>query len=144
MDAHVLLDGGMQFTGSADSGHSVVMDASASVGGSNQGFRPMELLLMGLCGCTAMDVISILRKKRQSIANLEVKAHAEQADTHPHVFTAIALEYVVTGSAVDPKAVERAIQLSAERYCPAQAMMAKAARITTHYTIIESPSPPLP
>lgn len=137
MDAAVELNYGMRFIGKADTGFEVAMDSAASVGGADSGFRPMELLLVGLCGCTAMDVISILRKKRQLVTNLQVKAHAEQAKDHPHVFTAIALEYIVTGQNVDPNAVERAIQLSSDRYCPAQAMLGKVADMTTSYTINE-------
>lgn len=138
MDASVKMDGGdMRFVGSADSGFPIVMDAHPSVGGDNSGARPMELLLIGLCGCTAMDVISILRKKRQQVSGLEVKAHAKNAETYPKVFTNIALEYIVTGREVDPSAVERAIQLSAERYCPAQAMLGQVAGMDLTFTIIE-------
>ncbi len=137
MDAAVSLDTGMRFTGTADSGHEVTMDASPAVGGNDSGVRPMELILIGLCGCTAMDVISILRKKRQSVSALQIKAHADQQNDHPHVFTDIHLEYIVTGKNVDPKAVERAIQLSTDRYCPAQAMLGQVAQITSTYTIIE-------
>lgn len=135
MDAIVKLESGMKFVGSSDSGFEVVMDADPGVGGDDAGFRPMELLLVGLCGCTAMDVISILRKKRQDVAGLEVKAHAERSADHPKVFTAITLEYVVRGTAVDPAAVERAIQLSAEKYCPAQAMLAQVAQMDYSYVI---------
>ncbi len=139
MDASVKMEGGdMRFVGGADTGYSVVMDASPKVGGDNSGFRPMELLLMGLCGCTAMDVISILRKKRESVSGLEVKAHAETADTHPRVFTHIHLEYIVTGKDVKPASVERAIQLSAERYCPAQAIIGQTAAMDYTFNIIES------
>ena len=136
MEAMVKLDSGMRFVGVADTGHEVVMDADLSVEGEDSGARPMELLLMGLCGCTAMDTISILRKKRQSVNGLEVKASAKRAEEHPKVFTAIALHYVVTGEDVDPAAVERAIQLSAERYCPAQAMLGVVAEITMTYEIL--------
>ena len=137
MDAVVKLDQGMRFTGSADTGFEVVMDSAKSVGGDNSGPRPMELILIGLCGCTAMDVISILHKKRQLVSKLVVKAHADRTDTHPMVFTDIALEYIVTGQNVDPKAVERSIQLSADRYCPAQAMLGQVANMTTSYVIVE-------
>lgn len=137
MDAVIKLDQGMRFTGSADTGFEVVMDSAKSVGGDNSGPRPMELILIGLCGCTAMDVISILRKKRQAVSKLEVKAHADRTDTHPMVFTDIALEYTVTGQNVDPKAVERSIQLSADRYCPAQSMLGQVANLTTSYVIVE-------
>lgn len=137
MEAVVKLDKGMRFSGRAQSGFDVVMDADGSVGGDNTGPRPMELILIGLCGCTAMDVISILRKKRQTVSNLEVRAHAGRADTHPKVFTDIHLEYMVRGENVDPLAVERAIQLSAERYCPAQAMLGQVSKMTTSYVIYE-------
>lgn len=138
MDASVKMEGGaMRFVGTADTGFPVVMDAHPSVGGDNSGLRPMELLLVGLCGCTAMDVISILRKKRQQVSDLEVKAHAKNAETYPKVFTNIALEYIVTGKDVDPSAVERAIQLSAERYCPAQAMLGQVAGMEFTFTIVE-------
>ncbi len=138
MDALVKMEGGaMRFVGTADTGFPVVMDAHPSVGGDNSGLRPMELLLLGLCGCTGMDVISILRKKRQQVSGFEVKAHAQNAETYPKVFTNITLEYIVTGKEVDPKAVERAIQLSAERYCPAQAMLGQVAGMDFTFTIIE-------
>jgi putative redox protein len=137
MDAVVKLDQRMRFMGTADTGFEVVMDSDTSVGGDDTGPRPMELILIGLCGCTAMDVISILRKKRQSVSKLEVKAHADRADTHPKVFTDIMLKYFVTGRNVDPKAVERAIQLSADRYCPAQAMLGQVTNMTTSYVIVE-------
>jgi len=137
MDAVVKLTQGMRLMGSADTGHEVVMDAHSSVGGDDTGPRPMELILIGLCGCTAMDVISILRKKRQEVSKLEVKAHADRADQHPKVFTNIALEYIVTGKDINPKAVERSIQLSAEVYCPAQAMLGQVANMTTSYVIVE-------
>lgn len=137
MDATLKLEKGMRFVGTADTGFEVAMDAAESVGGDNSGPRPMELILIGLCGCTAMDVISILRKKRQAVTGLEVKAHAEREDMHPQVFTDITLDYKVTGRNIDPKAVERSIQLSAERYCPAQAMLGQVANISTNYEIIE-------
>ena len=139
MDASVILEQGMRFIGSADTGFEVAMDSAPAVGGDNSGPRPMELILIGLCGCTAMDVISILRKKRAAVSGLQVKAHAERAASHPKVFTAITLEYIVTGNNVSPKAVERAIQLSAETYCPAQAMLALGATMRTTYKIIEEP-----
>lgn len=137
MNATVTLDKGMAFYGTADSGFTIKMDARASVGGDDDGFRPMELLLVGLGGCTAMDVVSILRKKRQEVSGFEVQLHADRAKDHPHVFTAITINYVVRGKGVDPQAVERAIELSATKYCSAQAMLAQAAEITSEYEIIE-------
>ena len=137
MDAAVTLDKGMAFHGTADSGFTIKMDAHPSVGGDDDGFRPLELLLVGLGGCTAMDVLSILRKKRQDVSGFEVQLHADRAKDHPRVFTAVAINYVIRGRGVDPKAVERAIELSATKYCSAQAMLAQSAEITTHYEIVE-------
>lgn len=137
MDASVTMDYGMRFKGTADTGHEIYMDASPDVGGHNTGSRPMEVLLMGLCGCTAMDVISILRKKRQAVTGLQVKAQANQKEDHPRVFTDIHLHYIVRGIRVDPKAIERSIQLSAERYCPAQAMLGQIADMTTSFELID-------
>ncbi len=137
MDATLKWNGRMQFTGAANSGHDLIMDAAPSVGGDNLGARPMELILTGLAGCTAMDVISIMRKKRQNVTGFEVEAHAQQADTHPKVFTAIEIKYIFYGKDIDPQAVERSIELSEKRYCPAQAMLMQAAPITHVYEIIE-------
>ncbi len=138
MGTKVTWNGDMAFTGSADTGFEVNLDAHPNVGGNNSGFRPMELLGVGLVGCTAMDVISILQKKRQDVTDFEVRLHTTSADEHPHVWTSVKLEYVVTGHDIDPKAVERAIQLSADRYCPAQNMINKAVDIETVYQIIEA------
>lgn len=138
MQASVLWSKGMTFTGTADSGFTVPLGTDPSVGGDNDGFRPMELLVIGLAGCTAMDVISILRKKRVDVTGFEVRVNATRADQHPKVVTAFAIHYIVTGRNVDPRAVERAIELSETTYCPAQAMMSKAAPITLTYEIIEA------
>lgn len=137
MQAKVTWRGDMEFEGTADSGHTLTLDAAPEVGGANKGFRPMELMALSLAGCTAMDVISILRKKRQEVTGFEVQVHAERAKEHPHVFTDIQVTYVVRGRNIDPAAVERAIQLSEEKYCPAQAMLRKAAPIALKYEIVE-------
>ena len=105
MEAKVTFCGGMRFVGQADSGHAVVMDTVAASGGMDSAVRPSELLLIGLAGCTGMDVISILRKKRQPVTGLEVVVHAEQAPDHPKRFTAMTVEYRVSGAGVDPAAV---------------------------------------
>jgi len=136
--AKVIWHGGLSFTGTADTGFEVALGASPKVGGANDGFRPMELLAVGLAGCTAMDVISILQKKRQDVTAFEVCVHTERAEEHPKVWTSVKLEYLVTGREVDPKAVERAIALSSERYCPAQNMLNKVVEIETEYQIIEA------
>ncbi|MFO7635134.1 MAG: OsmC family protein [Caldilinea sp.] len=137
MKAQVTWQGGMQFEGTSDSGHTLVLDSAPEVGGANNGFRPMELMAISLAGCTAMDVISILRKKRQEITSFAVKVEAPRAQEHPHVFTAMEITYVLRGKGIDPTAVERAMQLSEDKYCPAQAMLRKAAPISLKYEIIE-------
>ena len=137
MKATINLDHGMTFHGSANSGYTLRMDSGPSVGGDDSGFRPMELLLIGLGGCTAMDVLSILRKKRQDVTGFDVNVDARQAKDHPHVFTQITVNYIIRGRGINSKAVERAIQLSETKYCPAQAMLAKAATIEHTYKIIE-------
>ncbi len=138
MDATMKWNGRMHFTATSDSGHDVILDADPSVGGDDQGSRPMELILEGLIGCTAMDVISIMRKKRQNVTGFEVTAHAERADKHPKVFTSIAIKYTFWGKEIDPKAVERSIELSEKIYCPAQAMLAPIIPINLTYEIIEA------
>jgi putative redox protein len=137
MDALVTWKGKMSFTGTADSGFTLPLDTEPAVGGDNDGFRPLELMAISLAGCTAMDVISILQKKRQEVTGFEVKVHAERTDEFPKVFTHLTLEYNVTGRNVDPTAVERSIELSSTKYCPAQAMLAKAVTIEHKYTISE-------
>ena len=138
MDAKVVWNGRMTFDATADSGFHVALGTEPAVGGDNDGFRPMELIALGLAGCTAMDTISILQKKRQEITAFEVLVHAERATEHPKVFTHITLEYLISGKQVDPAAVERAIELSATKYCPAQAMLEKAMKIEHKYTITEA------
>ncbi len=137
MDAKVNWHGGLSFTGQANSGFTVNLGADPSVGGVNDGFRPMELMAISLAGCTAMDVISILRKKRQDVTAFDVQVHTEEAPEHPHVFTQATIEYFVTGHNVDEKAVVRAIELSATRYCPAQNMLNTVLPITLRYHIFE-------
>jgi putative redox protein len=137
MDAKVTWKGKMSFTATADTGFTLPLGAEPAVGGDNDGFRPMELMAISLAGCTAMDVISILQKKRQEVTGFEVKVHAERADEFPKAFTHITVEYNVTGHNVDPVAVERSIELSSTKYCPAQAMLAKAVTIEHKYTILE-------
>lgn len=136
MEAKVVWKGRLCFSGSSESGYSVPLDASPSVGGENDGFRPMELIAIGLAGCTGMDVISILEKKKQNVTNFEVRVHAENAVEHPKVFTGIEIEYVVQGVDIDIAAVQRAVELSETKYCPAQNMLVKAFPITHKITII--------
>ncbi len=137
MDSSVKWNDGLHFTGTTTSGFTLDLDGSASAGGQDRGARPLEFMALSLIGCTGMDVISILKKMRQEVTDFEVKFHAEQADEHPYVFTSIDLEYLVYGRNLKPELVEKAINLSAERYCPAQTMLGKAVPIQTSYKIIE-------
>ncbi len=138
MYASAQWNGGMSFTGTARSGFEVKLGADPSVGGANDGFRPLELMGVSLAACTAMDVISILTKKRQDVTDFSVQVDVDQAKTMPYVYTQIRVKYIVTGKNIDPAAVARAIELSAEKYCPASAMLEKAAPIEHSYEIIEA------
>ena len=130
----------MQFAAVGGSGHTVILDAAEHAGGQGAGFIPMEMLLVGLAGCTGMDVISILRKKRQQVTGYEVRVHGERAEDHPMVFTDIIVEHIVTGHDVSPDAVARAIELSETKYCGAGAMLGKTAKLV-HTFRIEEASP---
>jgi len=127
----------MSFVAEADSGHALVMDGSVEIGGRNIGPRPMELLLMGLGGCSSIDVVMILQKSRQDIRDCVVELSAQRADQEPKVFTQIHLHFVVSGKALDPKRVAHAINLSAEKYCSASIMLGKTAVITHDYEVRE-------
>ncbi len=134
--ASVTLTEGMHFVGALDS-FRIDLDAEKYVGGVGAGPQPHLLLLLALAGCTAMDVISILRKKRQQVSGLNVEVHGRRADQHPKVYTQIEVLYRVQGNHVDPQAVERSIELSKTRYCPVIAMLGKVAEVTTRYEIEE-------
>ena len=137
MKASVVWDHGMTFTGTAGSGFEVPLGAHPSVGGENDGFSPLELMLVSLAGCTAMDVISILKKKRQDVTSFSVTVDADRAENHPKVFTAIRIEYKIHGHNIKQAAVERAIDLSETRYCPAYAMLSQVAPTEFSYQIVE-------
>jgi putative redox protein len=134
--ASVNLESGMHFVGDID-GFRVDTDADEGFGGAGVGPQPLHFLLFGVAGCTAMDVISILRKKRQRVSGLEVEARGSRVDEHPKVYETIEVVYRVRGKGLDPRAVEGAIELSETRYCPAIAMVGKAARIESRYEIEE-------
>jgi putative redox protein len=121
----------------ADSGHGVVIDGSPEIGGQNLGTRPMELVLMGLGGCSAIDVVSIMRKQRLEVTDCVIELEAERAATDPKVFTKIHIHYVVTGKNLKEAQVKRAVDLSAEKYCSVSAMLGKSAEITHDYKIID-------
>lgn len=137
MRASVTWKGNLSFTGTAGTGFELPLGASAAVGGNEDGFRPMELMALSLAGCTAMDVISILEKKRQQISDYEVKVEAPRAEEHPKVFTAARIEYHVTGVEVSEQALVRSIELSATQYCPAQGMLGELIPIQLAYYIYE-------
>jgi putative redox protein len=128
----------VMFVGESGSGHSVVMDGAPDAGGRNLGFRPMEMLLLGLGGCSAFDVMLILKRSREAVTDCVVDIDAERATTDPKVFTKIQMHYTVTGDALDRKKVERAVALSAEKYCSASAILAKTAELSHTITLVES------
>lgn len=129
------LTGGMQFEATTHTGHTVVMDAALEGGGADTGVRPYDLLLVGLAGCTGMDVVSILRKKRQTVTAFWIEVEAERAPDHPKVYTQISVHYHVRGAGISPAAVERAIELSETTYCSAVATLRASAHVATAYTI---------
>jgi len=137
MKVNVSLKQNMTFIGMAASGIPVQMDADDSVGGNQNGVRPMELLAIGLTGCTAMDVISILRKKRQNVTQFDVRAELPRSPEYPQVFTSAVITYMVTGKSVAEDAVLRAIELAAMKYCPAQIMFSQVFPIDLQYEIYE-------
>lgn len=135
MEAKVTWRGKMSFTGSAGAGFEVPLGTSADSGGDDDGMSPMELVAVSLAGCTAMDVISILKKKQQDVTAFEVKVTTERSEVHPRIFSHILVEYVVTGHNIDPAAVNRSVELSTTKYCSVQAMLEKAVPIEHKITI---------
>jgi putative redox protein len=127
----------VSFLGETESNHAVLMDGSPASGGRNLGPRPMEMLLIGAGGCTSFDVVTILKKSRQLISDCYVELEAERAETDPKVFTKIHMHFVVTGKGIKPDVVEKAIKLSAEKYCSASIMLGQTASITHDYEVIQ-------
>lgn len=138
METKITWAGGAAFVGENAEGHKVVMDGPADGGGRNLGARPMETLLMGMGACTAYDVVSILKKSRQEIEDVQLQLSSTRADEAPKVFTEIHVHFIVRGKNLKEKQVERAISLSAEKYCSASIMIAKTAKITHDFEIVES------
>ena len=136
MKARVKLIEGVSFVGQTESGHAVVMDGPPDSGGKNLGPRPMEMLLLGLGGCAAFDVVHILRKSRLDVRDCVAEIDATRAETDPKVFTKIHVHFIVTGTALDPKRVEQAVKLSAEKYCSASIMLGKVAEITHDFEVL--------
>ena len=137
MKATITWAGKASFEGRSESGHTVIMDGSPDIGGENRGPRPMELLLLGMGGCTSIDVMLILGKGRQEVTDCVAHINAERAPSEPKVFTKIHVHFVVSGRGLDPKRVEKAIHLSAEKYCSASIMLGKTAAITQDFEIVE-------
>jgi putative redox protein len=137
MKAKITWINGRAFLGESGSGHAIVMDGAPDAGGRNIGVRPMEMLLLGLGGCTAFDVVMILEKSREKVTGCEVALEAERADEDPKVFTHVKMIYTLRGKNLKPTSVERAIKLSAEKYCSASKMFEKTAAITHEWTVID-------
>jgi len=127
----------VSFLAESETGHSVILDGPPDHGGENKGMRPMEMMLLGMGGCTSFDVIHILKKARQDVTDCEVMMNAERAADEPKVFTKIHVHFVVTGKNLKDKHVKRAVELSAEKYCSASIMLGKTATITHDYEIIQ-------
>lgn len=138
MKAEVKWLGGRAFEGTPDSGHSVIMDSSADFGGDDRGIRPMEMMMLGMGGCTSIDVMNMLEKSRQDVTACVAEITAERADTEPKVFVRMHVHFTVTGRGLEARRIERAIQLSAEKYCSASIMLGKTAEITHDFEIIEA------
>lgn len=136
MQCQVKWTDGAQFVGESDSGHAVVMDGPPAGGGRDTGIRPMEMMLLGVGGCTAYDVVHILGKQRQAVADCYVTLDAERAETDPKIFTAINIHFIVTGQGLSEKQVARAVELSAEKYCSASAQLAPSCTITHSYEVV--------
>ena len=126
------------FMGESETGHAVILDGALDAGGRNLGMRPMEMLLIGMGACTSFDVVTILKKSRQPVTDCVAEIEAARADEIPKVFTRIHVHFVVTGNGLNPAQVERAVKLSAEKYCSASIMLGKAAEITHDFEIVEA------
>jgi putative redox protein len=137
MSVRAMLQEGMCFDVETGSGHHLLLDAAEQNGGQDKGPRPMEMLLVALATCSGMDILAILRKKRQDITAYEVRVLGERTEDHPKIFVEIAVEHIFTGHAIRPEAVQRAIELTEERYCGASAMLGKTAKLTHTFRVVE-------
>lgn len=138
MTVRAVLESGMRFNVETGSGHHVILDAAEHNGGQDAGPRPMEMLLVALASCAGMDILGILRKKRQEITAYEVRIHGERVEEHPRIFVKMTVEHIFTGHALQSEAVKRAIDLTEEKYCGASAMLGKTAIIAHTFRIVES------
>lgn len=136
-NARVAWVDGLRFVGEAGSGHAIVVDAQHGAEDGSTGPSPMELLLLGLAGCTAADVVHMLKRRRQSVTGVRVEVEGERAEEHPRIYTSITLHYRITGQELSEKAVVDSIELSQEKYCSASAMLKKTAQMSYSYEIFE-------
>ncbi len=136
IEASVVLQGDVRFEARAESGHRVILDGPAEAGGENAGFRPMELMLLGLGGCMGLDLLLILQRMRQDVAAYRVAIHAERAEEPPRVYTEVRMEHIFQGGSVEASAVKRALELAETKYCSGSAMFAKTAKITNTFQIL--------
>lgn len=135
--AKITYTDGMQFVGEAGSGHAIVMDTDPEFGGANTGLRPTELLLIGVGGCSGMDIVSVLKKKKQDLTGLEINVDGRKAESYPQKFTDINIEFTVRGRNLSEEAVKKAVNLSMEKYCSVKATLEGSAKITFSYKIVE-------
>ena len=138
MKAKITWINGRAFLGESGSGHAIVMDGAPEAGGRNIGVRPMEMMLLGLGGCTAFDVVMILEKSREKVTGCEVELEAERAGEDPKIFTAVKMTYTLRGEKLKPASVERAIKLSAEKYCSASRMFEKTATLSHEWRVVDT------
>ncbi|MBI5211832.1 MAG: OsmC family protein [Nitrospirae bacterium] len=138
LNAKVKWVDGLQFVGESGTGHAIVMDGDAEVGGKDTGMRPMELLLIGIGGCSGMDVASILQKKKQQLKGIDINVKGEKSDTYPKKFTEIEIEFTVSGKDLSEDAVKRAVELSMEKYCSVKATLEGVAKINFSYKIVNT------
>lgn len=139
VQAHVNLTRDMEFTAQAPNGHTVTLDTASDAGGHALGLEPLDLVLVALGGCMGMSAIAILRKKRQEVTHYEIRLTAQQADGNPHVYREIELDHILAGRDLDYAAIERAIQLAEEKYCPVSAMLRNSVTIINKYRVISDP-----
>ena len=137
MNIYVKWIDGLLMVGKSDSGHAIVMDGPPEIGGGNLGVRPMEMLLLGMTGCTMIDVVSTLKKMREDVVDCQTQVSADRSEEYPKVFTNIHVHFVFRGNQLNPSKVDKAIKLSAEKYCSASIMIGKTAIIKHDYEIIE-------
>ena len=138
MRATISLQGGVRFTAEAGSGHTLIIDGPLEAGGENAGFRPMELMLLGLGGCLAYDVLMILRRMREDVTGYQLNLVGERAEDPPSVHTTVTLEHIVTGKGISESSLKRALSLAESKYCSASAMFAKTARLIHTVRVIEA------